>query len=550
MDTITREHYEELTIFRKEQSATATRLVPAQDMILICGVTGSGKGLAMERIAKEYYDEGVTVINVTDVKNCFENCFQMLPKDILPEFYFHHVENIQKEEFSQIPTIIYHPFTFNLPPRKQLPDINFFTISLKSLTRNHFSFLSETHSSSETVKLMLNVTDKLKNNEGLFSFVRLCSEQIEEKTAMYRGRRIKKVNPEFNIQSSTSGTMKDIQQIQGLFIPFKSDYFLAQENCPHNIDFRKMVLDNEHYHCLTYRWITDIKMKYFAILSFLLGIDEALDNVHHPVCIIIDEIRKLTPDKPEFSFQEFIAEIIKNMLSTLRNKGVTIICGTQSFINTNLDVRESFNEKLFGKIGQKDIEILSKTHFWNSTMRERMTSMKMNHFHRLGDQENDEYVMLFPTHPHKEPDMDFIQLYSKYFPFNLKTYSDLLHEMSKEFDKEVEESKAIAHKKEQDAKEEIKKMVEEKEQKSSAVKKLEVMQEEKKVEKIQDKEELQKACYDLYMKQKESGQKPSFRAISIQLSISSPSAKKYILDYIERKKQHEQNPAVEVDANV
>ncbi len=406
-----------------------------------------GKSLGIESVVHNYWKEGFTVINLTDVKLNFENCFAMLPTKVIPDFHKYKIEKQNElDKMHQVPMKIYHPFTFNLPSRKHLPNMNIFTIPLKSLRREHFSFLSETHSSSETVKLLLGTTESLKSTEGMYAYFRLVNSMIEEKQSFYKGKKIKNSSSGFFTSASTSGTMKDIKNIHSLLKPFNIDYFLSSETNDLNIDFVKMINDQEHYHCLTYKWLKDEKMQYFAILSFLMGIDKALDQAKHPVVLVIDEIRKLVPNKAT-GYKEYLGEIIKNMLIICRNKGLggtSIICGSQQFFDIEEDIRNSFTEIMLGRLPPQDIERLAKIHGWNQAMRHKMTSMKKNHFHRLGDTEVDEYTFKFPVHAHKEPFHNFFHLYHKYFPFLEKNYGDMIKTQKKLLNKEIEDDKILA----------------------------------------------------------------------------------------------------------
>ena len=181
MLSIARKTYHQLEIHEAKETATGTRYTASNDMVVLCSVSGAGKTLALENVVHNYWKKGFTVINLTDVKLNFENCFACLPINVIPDFHKFKIEKQNElDKMEQVPMKIYHPFTFNLPSRKLLPDINIFTIPLKSLRREHFSFLSETHASSETVKLLLSTTESLKSTDGIYAYFRLVnSEQIK-----------------------------------------------------------------------------------------------------------------------------------------------------------------------------------------------------------------------------------------------------------------------------------------------------------------------------------------------------------------------------------
>ena len=544
-----------LTIYRKEDAGDKVKYVPSNDMILVNSVSGFGKTLAVEKIAHSHYKKGATVINLNDVKNNFENCFCCLPPNCVPDYHRYKVEIIQKQKLVQIPTKIYHPFTFDIPFRRTLPDINFFTIPLKSFTEEHCSFLTETSTMSDSVKLIIDGTSKLKPDQGLYDFIRTTFSLVEEKTSFFHGKKIKKINEDmFFTTESSSGTAKDTKNIGSTFKPFINDYFLASENCKHNIDFEKMINDNRNYHCLSCSWIKSTMIKYFVIVSWLIGIKDALEkgNIKHPLCIIIDEIRKLVPDK-EVGYKKYMAKLIKDLLSTIRSTGagVVVICGSQVFMDIDEDVRNSFTEILFGNLATSDVERLSKVYNWNGERRKMMISLKRNHFHRRGDESdqggNDQYTIPFPEHAHKEADMNFFEEYHKYYPFLEKKYTDLFSEMKARRESEETKAKKEAVLKDREMKENLRKMEEEREQKSDAVKKLELIKQVQKEQKSSSKDTLQKKCYDMYVnfERYDFTKRPSFRDIARKIgNISFPTVKTYILEYDKKLKQEQQDDII------
>ena len=105
--------------------------------------SGHGKGLAEEGFIEEWRNStgGVTII-LADPKGVAEFSFANFPAK---ERY--HLDELKHDgiEPSSHPVKLYHPFSFDIP-KMYLPKIDFYTFSLKDLTREDWSILSETKS--------------------------------------------------------------------------------------------------------------------------------------------------------------------------------------------------------------------------------------------------------------------------------------------------------------------------------------------------------------------------------------------------------------------
>ena len=246
------------------------------DIILIFQVSGGGKTLTAESIAEMYHDEGAIVISLLDIKDEFEHAYAMFP----PQEKFH----LDRLEFEgKIPSRknvkIYHPFTFNIP-RYHLPEIRFFTFPIKSLNRERISLLTEKHSGSDTVDLVLDAVNHLPQNANLYDFGRYIQNSIRSKKRRFFGKDIVFADKDsMFLETGKKGSKADISEIVSLFKPFVDDYFLTPSDFQLNIDVRKEIFEHpEKYHCLVTRWIKDTKRKYFTVLSFF---DEILNNIEH-----------------------------------------------------------------------------------------------------------------------------------------------------------------------------------------------------------------------------------------------------------------------------
>lgn len=425
--------------------------------ILITAKSGFGKSLTSEAIAEKYHKAGYCVIFLSDVKDAFENGFAMFK----PEERYHLEQlRVQGTMPSSKKVKIYHPFCFGIPSGF-LPDINFYTFSIKDLTRREINFLTESFYDSDVTKLMLSAIQNISKEDGIFGMLHHLQEQIKGKK---KGRQFIPDPKNFYL-SATIGTLKSLQGISNNFQLFKQDYFIAKDNCSINLDIRKVLQDRESFHVFSTKWVKDEKLKSFCILALLNQIIKNSDYAKYPVVIVIPEIRKLTPMKPE-GFKIFLADLIKESLSTMRSmgKGMSAILDSQVFEDIDEDVVDSCTNMLIGELGgARDVERICKALGYGKDIRNQLKRMEeRNSYFLMGQEDMGAFKMFVPSFMHKEENYSFIEMYKKYFGDKMKRYDDLTNMMQKIYKEEEEKVRQKARRMQEEELAEMDKKIKEK----------------------------------------------------------------------------------------
>lgn len=397
------------------------------EMIFIVAKSGYGKGLASEAILEEFHKAGYVVIALADPKDELEMAYAMFEPQ---ENY--HVDNLNLvgKHKSKKKVKLYHPFTFKIPKRS-LPEFNFYTFSLKELGRKEWSMIAETAWDTDTIKLLLNASQNITNEDGIYGFMHYLQEIVKGKIDK------KKIQPDPKnfFLSVTSGTAKSIQDIANYIQPFKNDFFLTKENSPTHLNWKKILRDQEHYHVFTSHWIKDPKLKVFCVMTLFNKIVEHKHFATKPIIIFIPEIRYLTPFKPE-GYQKFLAQGIKDNLSMMRSmgRGMSCLFDTQVWSGVDEEVRNSATTTLIGELGgASDKEKLSKANRYGKEQQKLLSKQEAQNTYMIQGKEDLGGIRIwFPSHMHKEPQYNFFEQFRKHNPEGLKSYNDLIDAKKKE----------------------------------------------------------------------------------------------------------------------
>ena len=486
---------------------------------LIVATSGHGKGMSMEAIAERWKKttSGV-VINLNDPKQEAEGSFvKYKPKER------YHIKELRKDGIMQnsYEVKMYHPFTFNLAKRGNLPEIEFFSISLKDLTREDWSILAETDGETETIKLLERVSEYIPRNASLFEFLLEVERLTDGKKNKGGSERDKK---NWGLKGG-GGTAKSVKQIGNMLSSFENDYFIRKDTCEIKLNFEKILLDPKPYHVFLTNWIENSKTRNFLV-EFLLGqfvkTAQRLSDtgkLKTPILFLIPELNAVCPDEAKGS-SLFLAKALRKHLVTFRSKGKGMSCigDCQIWSQVHPAVRGAFIETFYGKLNSDDARIIFKAKSYTSSKRELFQEVEENYCSYVWDWKEDFGVVsiFMPSHMHKEEKYNWIQMWKKY-NLPVKRYGTLVNAMRKEFLDEQSVIDEIVNK-ERIAKEKAKEKKEDKDK-----------PEEVKIskEKIQDKAKdyLLKRCYELH----EDGMKD--REIARELGINHKTAKKYYLDY-------------------
>lgn len=398
------------------------------EMMLIIQRAGGGKSLASESILEEFHDNGYIVISLTDVKDEWELCYSMFE----PQAKYHL--NILKRE-GKSPTKkkveIYHPFTFNIP-KTNLPKLNLFTIPLKSLDRQKLSFIGETDSETDSVRLLQDGIESLQKNSNIYDLIHHVQRKARTIRKKHFGKEIVQADKDtFFLETSQKGTMTNVSEIASWFKPFLKDYFLTPDDFKLNLDVEKIFNNQESYHCLSTNWIKDEKRKYFTIFCFFDEIMKNIQKSKYPICFLIEEVAKLTPYKSE-GFKKFLANYLRDKLLTMRSKGrgCSALMTSQVFFDIDEKLREKASQVFFGNLkGVADIDRIAKGLKLRGDPVEQLRTMARNEYLMMGEEENGAFRFLFPSHCHAEPRYNFIEMYSKFYRDRMTKYSDVIDEV-------------------------------------------------------------------------------------------------------------------------
>lgn len=489
--------------------------------LIICAKSGYGKGLALEGIADELHRQGYVVLAIADPKHEVEFGFAMFePKE------FYHVMHLRK--IGKAPekknVKLYHPFSFNIPTN-MLPEINFFTTPIKSLGRAEWGMLSESAWESEAVRLLLNTAQNISDNEGLFSFVHAIQDAVRVRK---ENKRVVADAKNFYL-SVGAGTAKSVVEIANYLQPFKRDFFLSKTNCKYNLNWREILADNENYHVFFSKWISDEKMQEFVVLWLLNEILRNKDFAKHPVCVIIPEVRKLTPFKPE-GYKLFLSNAITEALSTMRSmgRGMSSLLDTQVFSDVSEEVRNSATVTLFGEVAPSDAEKISKAMNYKREIRQQLSKMEYENSYLIaGKEDMGGITPFFPCHMHKEESYNFLEMYRRNYSEKMKRYTELIKEMQKDLSEEERKVRERVKKRMKEEKERLEQ--EKREREERAEQRDKSGQKIEKAKEIEDKSKLQ--MMKLVYQYKQDNPKISWRKLGEKFDVSHITAKKYCEDY-------------------
>lgn len=411
-------------------------------------VSGHGKGMGEEGMIEEWKrtTDGIVIILADPKDECEFGYVNFPPREK------YHLNRLRMDGMtpSSYSVKLYHPFSFNIP-KIYLPDINFYTFSLKDLDREDWSILSESKKDSATIRLLTRACDELKKDEGLFRFLHNIEQMSEGKKK--DGKLVE--DPKNFYLRKASGNAKSVVEISSLISTFKQNYFLKKDNCKNKLDWENILSDSDSYHVFLSMWLGDLKLKEFCVLHLLNSAIIEIQRLSNkgllkkPILFVIPEIRKLCPDRPE-GYKEFLSDAIGNAINTIRSvgRGISLIYDSQDWSQTDARVRNS-GESFFGKIGTNDKNLLCKALSYRKEQKETLTSLSEKDmkccFLRFEHEDDGVYRFFLPTHMHKEENYNWIEMFKKHGR-KMMSYDSLVKEMREEYKSEELDIKSMIEK--------------------------------------------------------------------------------------------------------
>lgn len=517
---------------------------------IIFAKSGYGKGIVSEGLVEWYHKHGYIVLVISDPKFEVEYGFQMFKPE--EQYHLNHLKQVSSLVGSwKLPkehdVKVYHPFSFQIPTNRLLPNMDVFTIPLKSLGRNEWSMLTEVAGENESISLLLKASEEINNEDGIYSFAHHIQDSIKGKSS---GKKKKADWSNFGLESA-SGTFKELIKVTSALRPFKKHYFLAKENCKYNLNWRDILTNQKSYHVFVSNYIgrQDEKVTDFLVLYLLESILRNKSILKHPVLIVVPELPRLCPYRPE-GHKIFLANSIKSNFKTIRSegRGISVVADGQVWGDLDEDVRGSFSVQLFGELGDiKDVENLCKALGYGKSVKEKLSKADPPRSYLIrgieeGSIDDGGYYFFYPTAMHKEESYNFEEMYRRHSFVNkekypMKSYKEIHDYMKNMFKDEENKLKEKIKRREREL-DEIEKQKElEKQAKSSESEKVEEKKE--KVQEIVDKnkEKIMELVYKFAMDESVDKRERTFRKIGKKFGIDKKTAQKYIQRYSEKIKQ-------------
>lgn len=499
--------------------------------LLIVSTSGHGKGTSSEAIAERWKKttNGVVII-LSDPKSEGEWTFVMYEPT---EKY--HLQSLRRDGIkkNKYPAKLYHPYTHNLQ-KGYLPEIDFYTLSIKGLTQEDWSVLAESDSESETIKLIQRVANDLERNGSIFDFL----HQIEKLTEGKKDKRRPMPDPKNWLLRSGGGTAKSVKEVGNLLSPFRRDYFLRKDTCEYKLNWETLLSDSENYHVFLNNWVESPKLKNFLV-EVLLGqvVREAqhlslLGKLKKPILLIVPELVNLCPSEDKGS-SFYLAKALRKSLVSMRSKakGISFLSDTQIWSQTSPNVRSSFNETFYGKLNPEDSRIILKANSYTQTTRDLFSDIEDNPGSFIWYKRESEGVfsIFMPSHMHKEVKYNWVSMYKKHYRDKMKRYDDLINKMKREFQEEEERTKLEVQKRE-------KKYIEEEIKKS--IKKESTEKDEEDNIKIPEEKKIKSYLYKRSWELHNEGL--SDNKVGFEIGVSHKTAKKYYKKYEESLEENKE----------
>lgn len=493
------------------------------NMVFVVAKSGYGKGTTTESMAEEYHKLGYTVLVLHDPKNQAEWAYAMFEPT---EHY--HLQELRKvgKPVGAKKVKLYHPFTFGIP-KHEIPDIQFFTFSLKDLGRDEWSMLAETDYDTDTIKLLMNASRNISKQDGLYGFLHYLQDYARGKT---EGKRMKPDPKNFYL-SVAGGTAKSIQDIANYLQPFSHDYFLSPDSSELKLDWKEILNDQEHYHVFLTNWLApgDRKLKEFCVMALFSQIIRNEKFARKPLLIVLPEVRYLIPYNPK-GYKLFLGRVIKDHLSTMRSigRGMSALLDTQVFSDVDESIMNSATITFLGELGgARDVEKIGKALKYKRETQQRLVSMGAGKtfmtYMMVGKEDHDTFRFWMPGHRHAEPEYNFFEHYKRERRDDMKVYTDLIKQMESELADEEERFRERAKRREKEERERAEKIRKEREARKSGSDKVEAKLEKAKAIEQKGKAELMRLVYEF----RQQNPDMSWRDLGRQFKLDHKTAKKY-----------------------
>lgn len=406
-----------------------------EDQDLYIAQTGATKTFAIERQVEEAYLNGKTIIHLSNAKNNLEQGFCMFK----PQAKYHlHKLRFQEEKPQTHKMKRYIPFSNNIP-YKDIYESEIFSLNIKNLDRINISFIFEQASETSSITVLNSLISNLKDNEGMFDLL----------YKLKKGEGNKKDYDLFNMEGGANPI--NVQTVIKYLSRFRNNPLVMPSNFEYNLDMKKILNDNSCYHVFDLQFMPDQKLKDFVQIYILNEILKAKSSgkVKREIVVVIDELKVLANANPLFEHQKVLNKLLANILSVCRSLGVKIISASQTYMDIDPQVRQSFSNVILGKTSAfQDINTLSQITGLDVHDRKTIFSLGKNQFILLSQDVDIGAVSVFnfhaPRHKHCERGENFEKFIKKYYPNYLKNHAKIKNYFKKHYkDQELNAKKLL-----------------------------------------------------------------------------------------------------------
>lgn len=348
-----------------QQSVIDKNKEVGNEQYLIVGKSGSGKSIATSSTLFEHYKAGYTIIYITNKQGGeFEPAFCMLPPK--EKYHLAHLKS-RGINVQSVPVKMYHPFTFNMPkvqskktPDKKvlqkLPDINWFTFSVKNLNDKSLSIILTGDIDTEKVRTCQSVIQSLDSKSNVLDLVQKLKHNIENEE-------VKPSRENLFMGSKTTGDKSTISRITDSFKPFcNEDYMIQPDNFEMNLNIENILKDNNTYHILLTKFIKSKQIKYFVYIQFISEIIDSIDQhkTPNPIILVFEEVKIILPKRDPDKYESIFAKQVKELLSRCRSLNISTISTAQSINDVSSDLVNSTTQQFMFNLSLNDIKSLKK----------------------------------------------------------------------------------------------------------------------------------------------------------------------------------------------
>lgn len=518
---------------QRESNSNYKSKVIENSVCAFIGGTGSGKSVFCNHMAYKLFENNYTVVYITEKKGDeYANAFcSFKPK---AKYHLNFLERQGKDPV-KVPVKLYHHFSFNIPYRKKLPPIRFFTSSVKELNEIKLSAIFPGDSES-AIGICQDIAESLEDDEDIYDYTWKVYLSTLENNPMMKDKMTDLYLPYEKLGGNV--VLRSIRQ--GLKMFNKEDFYLHADNSPYKLDFKDMLNDNNNLHYLSTKWLKSRKSKLLSVIYFLTGIEDALDSgqINKKVCLVFEELKILVGRGSSSKQESILLDILYKLFSRIRTKAM-VLATMQSYFDLPKKFRGLFNKIFLGKLNFTDLMDFIDDANFRKIDEDKFYKLKTGDFviwesRNQNEKVSDIFRVWLPPFANAEQGEDYFNKFSKLNKSKLTNYTQIYNRMKK--------IKAEAEKKAKKRTQEfMKKREKEKEEaKQTKSKEVQALKDKLEQEKKEKKEIIMRNVYEL----KEDNPDLSWREIANRVEgvDTHQTAKKYYEIMKEKMKLVESAP--------